>query len=198
VRQRTVALLVASLFIATVVLAHASGVLVSGVACGDRVVVVRGRLVDAETRRPITDAWLLTLACKAWADDSKTIEDYRTWNREKEAAIASSRRESASPLAFVRAELNAAATTDADGRFEAWVSVPCSSTLHMGRWREVSPPFERVGVEAIRVERPERRAVTVAVSGGVWDESDRGPGKRRDWDLPDAVWNLGDVIVPPK
>ena len=92
-----------------------------GIGCGHRTVLVSGRLVDANSGEPIPGAYVLSLAVRAWAEDTELIERYRSWNKE----LAASREDAQNSGGWLLAgSLNASTTTRADGTFVLVLAVP--------------------------------------------------------------------------
>jgi hypothetical protein len=159
-----------------------------GVACGTHRVSVQGRLVNAATGDPIPDAYVMSLADRAWAFDGETIQRWRRpWNaqerRFEEDDFGESLREFGS--------LTPSAVSEPDGRFRLMLSVPCSSSRVLFGWRH-SGNEPREGAEILLVEVPGREGVLVDVPQGTWARLATYQGPTDVY----AVWDWGDVRVP--
>jgi hypothetical protein len=149
------------------------------IGCGHRNVAVGGRLLSAETGLPVAGAEVMTFPERSWADDPKTVAQFRSLAKE-ERELRGGR-----PSSF----LCAVGTSDEKGEFHVVVEVPWS---HGTNWFGVDmgplEPPERHGVKVLRIDPGDGKPPRIVdVPKGEWQ---RVPDRRDDlW----ARWDLGDV-----
>lgn len=148
------------------------------IACGERTVLVRGRLEDADTGAPLADAYVLTLALAEWAREPETIAMYR---REGEQHPG-------------RPELCAVGRTDPWGHFRVLVSEPVSETTVDGVVQNPTDPDPRGCLQALWIETsPGATPIVTPVAGGTWFRFDYSIGPRGPYF--GTTWDLGEIKV---
>lgn len=157
-------------------------------------VLVRGRLVDAGTGRPLSGAWVSTAPDPTWAatydptdEDTSPIQGWQIGNQHYAVRLLNHEGQ----LAQARGEGDYRVRAGANGNFAFPLTLIW--TVHRRGWWPVSPdhPPPRGGVAVLRVDLVGSKPVIVDLPIGTWTEHEGF----RDTGGPWATYDAGVVRI---
>ena len=157
-------------------------------------ILVRGRIVDGETGRPLSGAWVITAPDRSWAatydqrdEDSSSIQGWQVGNQHYAVRLLGRD----ARLWQTGADGDYRVRSEADGSFTFPLTVIW--TLHRRGWWRLSSarPPPRGGVGVLRVDLVGSKPVIVDLPLGTWAENERF----REVGGPWATYDVGVVRI---